>query len=81
MIPDPTTILASLGALIAAIFAALVLGRRQGRKAESDNRERADHERAESKRNAADRARAADDAGHVGSSVDRLRERPGRLRD
>jgi hypothetical protein len=71
-----------IGAL-AALVGLFVWMRRmvaKGRRLESSERERADNERAKNTQDAADRARAADDAGGGGSSVDRLR-RHGRIRN
>ena len=75
-------ILGPLGGILAGIGAALlawVVGRWQGARAENDKHVRKDYENADKIRNAADRARAADDAGNV-DAVDGLR-RSGRLRD
>jgi hypothetical protein len=70
----------ALGAAMGGIFGLWLRGWMQG-KAESDRRHKErDHERSKALETAADRARKADDAGHVLSSTERLRNH-GRLRD
>jgi hypothetical protein len=78
-----TEIYVSVIALVAALgglFGLWLRGWLQG-KADSDRRHKErDHERSKALETAADRARKADDAGHVLSSAERLRNH-GRLRD
>ena len=71
--------LQAIAALAAAIFAAWGLGRRKGKKAATEALQRKDQANADKIRDAADRARRADDAGNV-DAADFLRSR-GRLRD
>jgi hypothetical protein len=69
----------ALGAALLMIFGLWFRGWLQGLN-EADRRQKErDHERAKGIQNAADRARAADDAGHVDSDVERVRKH-GRLR-
>lgn len=67
-----------IGAAIVAIIGALLLGRRQGRKAAQQQAKGQDHERATEIEDAADRARRSDDGG--ADPLERLRE-AGRIRD
>lgn len=68
-------ILAGIGAVIGA----LVLGRWQGSAGARDAMQKKDNANADKIRDKADRARAADDAGHVGA-IERV-QRHGKLRD
>jgi hypothetical protein len=72
-------ILESIGALLFAGALAWFAGRRAGGKAATDKMVKKDRDNADKIRTAADRARAADDAGSV-DAVDRV-QRHGRLRD
>jgi hypothetical protein len=72
-------ILESIGAIIAALGAAWFFGRKAGGKAATDKMVKKDRDNADKIRTAADRARAADDAGSV-DATDRV-QRHGRLRD
>lgn len=67
-----------IGAAIAAIIAALFIGRAQGAKQASQRAKDADNDRADAIRDAADRARRADDGG--AGAIDQLRD-ANRLRD
>ena len=69
----------TIGAVIAAIAAAFWFGRRQGGKSARTTMQQRDRDNADKIRDAADRARRADDAGHV-DAAERLRK-AGRLRD
>jgi hypothetical protein len=72
-------ILESIGALLFAGALAWFAGRRAGGKAATDKMVKKDRDNADKIRTAADRARAADDAGNI-DAVDRV-QRHGRLRD
>ena len=67
-----------LGAALAAIIAALFIGRAQGAKRANQRAKNADNERADAIRDAADRARRADGGG--AGAIDQLRD-AGRIRD
>jgi hypothetical protein len=74
-------ILGPLGGILAAVASGVIawaVGRWQGARAEHDRQVKKDYQNADKIRNAADRARAADDAG-----ADPLGElhRAGRIRD
>ena len=75
-------IIGPLGAIVGAVGLAVIAwitGRQQGERTAHDKQVRRDYENADKIRTAADRARAADDAGAV-DDVERLRK-SGRLRD
>ena len=72
-------ILSAIGAIIAAIGAAWALGRKRGKDVERQGAITKDRANADKIRDAADRARRADDAGNI-DAVERLSKR-GRLRD
>jgi len=75
-------ILGPLGAIIGGVALAVlawITGRQQGKRAAHDKQVRRDYENADRIETAADRARAADDAGAV-DDIERLRK-SGRLRD
>lgn len=72
--------IAALGALLAALVAAIFGIFFRGRQSAASKQRERDNARAAQIETAADRARAADDAGHVGNPIDRLRQR-GAVRD
>jgi hypothetical protein len=72
-------ILEAIAAIIASIAIAFFVGRRGAAKDATRKAKDKDHERAAQIETAADRARAADDAG-AGDAVDRLHD-ANRLRD
>jgi hypothetical protein len=69
-----------LGAGLGIMFGLWLRGWAQGLAAAERRQKDRDHERAKGIQDAADRARAADDAGHVDSDAERVRKH-GRLRD
>ena len=73
------SIIETIGALIAAALAAWAFGRRQGSQRAKQDMAEKDNANADKIRDAADRARRADDAGNV-DAIERLQRR-GRLRD
>jgi hypothetical protein len=72
--------LMSLGTGLMILFGLWLRGWIEGRTASNRRHRERDHERSKALETAADRARKADDAGHVDSSAERLRNH-GRLRD
>jgi hypothetical protein len=72
--------LVSLGTGLMILFGLWLRGWLEGKRASDRRHKERDHERSKAIETAADRARKADDAGHVLSSTERLRGH-GRLRD
>jgi hypothetical protein len=65
---------------LAMLFGLWFRGWMQGLTSANRRQKERDHERSKALETAADRARKADDAGHVDSSTERVRQH-GRLRD